>query len=176
MQRLSLIVLLLPLCLSEVKAAPAPLPKPEVNAEVVFDAGNPQRAQAVKAFLGSGYFLSWLQSNEHARKALPNLNGEQFQAWLKANLSATDEGTLVRVRLRGSSLAMLQGLTEALAGKRQEPDKERELMKWKIRRIELILLQEDSRGRGDAEALRGWNEIENEPLKVQSAPRTLRKR
>ena len=41
---LLIVVLLSPLCLGESKAAPAPLPRPEVNAEVVFDAGNPNRA------------------------------------------------------------------------------------------------------------------------------------
>src|SRR5262245_14940036 len=107
---IAIAVLLSPLCLSEVGAAPAPLPKPEAASEAVFDAKTPERCRSAVRFIRSSYFSGALLENKHARQSLPRFESDEAaQAWLKANLTVTDEGTLVRVRLRGpvSALAVI---------------------------------------------------------------------
>jgi hypothetical protein len=170
-----LVVLLLPL--SRAEAAPAPLPKPEAFAEVIFEARDPEQAREVAAFLRSPYLARWARSNDRAGQALPRLDDAEFLDWSKANLSVKQEGVLVRVRLRGGrSLANLQALTEALAGRRTKPTRVQERER-EIRFLELALLSERHRkDKEGAQALRGWCEVEARPLKVQTAPRAFRVR
>jgi hypothetical protein len=175
MRKAMLFVVLL-LALSRAEAAPAPLPKPEAFAEVVFEARDLEQARALTAFFRSPYLARW--AGARARQALPRLDDAEFRGWLKANLSVKQEGVLVRVRLRGGrSLANLQTLTEAAAGRRKGFTRDEERAR-QMRYLEVLILAE-SNGKDDkesAEALRGWIEVESGPLKVQTAPRALRVR
>jgi hypothetical protein len=171
-----LVVLLLPL--SRADAAPAPLPKPEAYSEVVFDAGTPERGRAVAAFLRSRYLARWAKLHPKVKAAMPRLNDAGLQDWLKASLTVTSEGASVRVRLRGGrTLPLLEAMSDELTGKGRPKEDERKRQERMIRQLERILMDlEDVGRRDDAEALSGWGMVEDEPLKVASAPRALRVR
>ena len=169
-------VLLLPLCVVGAVAAPAPLPKPEQTAEAVFDAQTPERCRAVAAFIRSGHFAGALPSGPN------NFWGQwrrgELETWLKANLTVKEEGTLIRVRMRGP-VSALAPIADYLTGKDRE-DEDRRVREVRLVRWQIQLLLADRKGgqgdREDAEALRGWSEIEGKPLKGFTAPHALRRR
>jgi hypothetical protein len=178
MSKLLPLTLLLPLCLTEAEAAPAPLPRPDVAVEAVFDAGTPERCRDVACFLRSPNFLIWLQSDAEAVRALPGLAGlktmAQLVAWHKANLTVTGEGALVRVRLRGRDLRVMEAMSDKLVGRRREVLGQKDLTARKRFRLLEVRVEEQS-GKGNPQALRGWDAVETEPLSVHAAPRHLRR-
>jgi hypothetical protein len=173
-----LVVFLLPACLWRAEAAPAPLPRPQACSEAAFDARTPERGRAVAAFLRSRYFLRWANSHPKIKAAMPQLKGAELEGWLKANLIAANDGASVRVRLRGvRSLGLLEAVSDELTGKGRPAEDERTRQERMIRQLEILLVDMEETGRrNDAQALSGWGMVEDEPLKVQSAPRALRGR
>jgi hypothetical protein len=167
-----LVLLTLPVCLSG-PAAPAPLPKPETSAEVVFDARLEERAKAVTAFLRSHYFAQWARDDPRVKGVLPRLDGD----WLKANLIVEQDGALVRVRLRGvRSRQQLEALGGALTASQDHDgpdDAQRE-----HRHVRMLLLLENGKEnvRERREIARGWRLAENGGLKMHTAPRAIRMR
>jgi hypothetical protein len=152
-------------------AAPAPFPKPDSSAEVVLDASTPDRARMALTYLRSELFLNTTYRHDAFAAALPHQTENDRYHWLKAHLSVTGEGTLIRIRLRNAgNLAALEAITVTLT---RQPDLEpRQAEHRKLLRALRDLIN-DRESKEEAEARRGQWEIEDNPLRVQSAPRRL---
>src|SRR5262249_7796745 len=134
------------------------------------DARTQERARAVAAFLRSQYFALWAQANARVRAALPHLDA----AWLKANLIVEQDGAVVRVRLRGvRSLAQLEALGRVLTVKKADDYAGAEDAQREMTYLRVLLLAEDSRKESSKlqEIVHGWSLVEDERLKVHTAPR-----
>ena len=154
-------------------AAPAPFPKPESGAEVVFDARTPERARLVLSYLRSDLFLNTAHQQDAFAKALPHQTETDRYYWLKAHLSVTAEGTLIRVRLNQApgSLAALKAISAVLAGTPPSDDEYAGNVNPRLIRQAVNAFQ----GRNRSDADRGRDEIEDEPLRIRVGPRSLRR-
>jgi hypothetical protein len=154
------------------EAAPAPFPKPESGAEVVLDARTPERARLALCYLRSELFLDTTSQDERFAKALPHQNANDRHHWLKARLRVIDEGTLLRVRLSNApgSLAAIEAITASLT-RLVEMDARQAEHRQLVRMLREVINNRE--GKEETEARRGQWEIEDNPLRVQTAPRRL---
>jgi hypothetical protein len=156
------------------RAAPAPFHRPAAACEAVFDARTPERARLIACYLRSGRFLNAIHGDARFARALPNLDAERRHAWLKARLSVTAEGTLIRLRLdRAGGLDPLHAVARALSTVEEVDDhRQRQIMRA-MRFLTAARARHETAEEIDAR--RGWTEIEDEPLKVQTGPRSIRR-
>jgi len=173
--QLLIAVVLTSVPLSFGRAAPAPFPRPESSTEVVLDARTPDRARLALSYLRSDLFLDAMHQQDAFAKALPHQVANDRYQWLKAHLSVTPQGTLIRVRLSNApgSLAALHAITVRLT---RQPDLDATHSEHRRLLRMLREVMNNREAKQEAEARRGQWEIEDNPLRVQSAPRRLGRR
>lgn len=165
------------IALAPVSAAPAPIPPREraTKAEVVFDAGSPERVRLALIYLRSTWMLDHLAGMPNVSPRIPEGTSADRRTWLLSRLTLSVAGNLVTVKVATghgeAGLAIAKELQKCAAGStvRHEVGAERLVVAMRVKRWAVI--QEEVSG-DDEESVRV--QFMMNPMKLAREARPVR--